>query len=162
MYLLLALPRTNFDTIHWRIFRMASGCVLSEVRNELSQLTRISYFKADTWLWRLVACPSVQSLGFYRSRASPCDNCGGRSSTGIGFLPVLKFSLVRIAPPILHSVIRATSERIFTAFEGWIVLSEVESHGIKFISLFRFRGLVLFNKNCNNFILQNRPATCSG
>jgi hypothetical protein len=101
VYLLPSLPRTNFDTIQWRIYRMASGCVLSEVRNKLSQLTRISYFEADTWLWRLVACPSVQSLGLNRSRVSPCDNCGGRSSTGIGFLRVLEFSLVRTAPPIL-------------------------------------------------------------
>ena len=91
----------------------------------------------------------MQRLGYNRSYASPCENCGGPSGIGIGSFRVLKFSLVRIVPPILHPVIRATSERILKIFKGRTVVSEFQSNGIEFILfVFRFRGIVQFNKKC--------------
>lgn len=44
---------------------------------------------------------STESLVLYHK--SPFGTCGGRSGTGLGFIPVILHSLVSVIPPVLHT-----------------------------------------------------------
>jgi hypothetical protein len=67
------------------------------IRTAFELLVKHESYLTVPWLRRLVAAEAL-----VRSRASPCEICGGQSGTGTGLSPSTSVSPVNFIPSVLH------------------------------------------------------------